>query len=267
MVFRRIIFNALLVGLLAGFILSVIQLLTVTPIILAAEMFEVADVNVHGADSHHGSHGSPGHHGEAIVTEESWAPADGSERTLYTFISNGFAGIGFAALLLALMAQMQILSVAQLTPLKGLLWGIAGFVTFFLAPALGLPPEIPGVEAAAVEHRQAWWLMAVIGVGGGLIILAYAPIKLKILGFLFLAVPYLLPIPHHDGPAFTHPDPAVVETLMQLHQQFIFVSAASNLAFWLLLGGLSAWAVNNVVLRGVELPITHRSNKKSHDQV
>lgn len=233
MIFRRIIFNALLVGLFSGLVLSAVQIFAVNPIIFQAEAFEIA-----GHD--HASHDH---------SDQAWSPEDGIERTIFTVVSNVFAGIGFAAIILALMSQLQMKGLTQLNPKKGIIWGIASFLAFFVAPGLGLPPEIPGITAAPVEQRQIWWTLAVIGVGLGLFMLAYAPLKLKIIGAISIASPYLIHIPHHEGPAFTHPDPEAVQTLTSLHQQFIVASGISNLLFWITLGLISAWAVNRWILK------------------
>ena len=234
MVFRRIIFNAVVVGALAGLLLSVLQIISVNPIIFAAEAFEVVEHD----------HGSHDHSGEA------WAPADGGERTLYTVLSNMLAGVGFASVILALMSQFQLQGLTRLNLAKGVLWGAAGFIAFFVAPGLGLPPEIPGIEASPVEHRQTWWVLAVFGVGAGLLVLAFAPAKFKALGALLIALPYVINAPHPEGPAFTHPDPAAVEALTALHEKFIMMSGVSNLVFWLVLGLVSAWVLNRRVLKG-----------------
>ncbi len=237
MIFRRIILYALLVGFLAGALLSAAQILTVNPIIFEAETFEVQAEFSHVILEH---------------SDEAWSPEDGFERTLYTLLANIFAGIGFSVVILALMSQLQTQGITQLNLFKGLLWGAAGFTVFFLAPGLGLPPEIPGIDAAPLENRQLWWLLAVVSVGIGLLVLAFASLKYKLLGILALALPYCVTIPHHEGPAFNNPDPQAITTLMTLHQEFILASGFSNLLFWLALGAISAWVLNRWVLKGVE---------------
>ena len=242
MIFRRIILAALLVGFIAGLVLSVVQIVAVNPIIFAAESFETEEGHDHGTHDH---------------GEEEWAPADGAERTGYTIVANVLAGIGFSAIILALMSQLQLQGLARVTALKGLAWGLGGFVVFFVAPGIGLPPEIPGIEAAPVEHRQNWWLLAVLCVGVGLLVISFVPLKLKALGVLLAAVPYIVNIPHHEGAAFAHPDAEAVATLTQLHQQFIIASGFSNLAFWLVLGVVSAWLLKAWVLRSIQLDGTN----------
>lgn len=224
-------------GFLAGLVLTVAQVASVNPIIFAAEAFEVEQAHDHATHDH---------------AEKAWTPEDGAERTGYTVLANILVGIGFAALLLAVMSQMQLQGLTRLSVLKGLAWGAAGFLAFFVAPGMGLPPEIPGIEAAPVEHRQTWWLFAVVCVGAGLMVLSFVPLKYKGLGAVLVVLPYLVEIPHAQGPVFSHPDAETVEALTQLHQQFIIASGLSSFVFWLVLGGLSAWVLNAWILRGVQ---------------
>ncbi len=236
--FRRIIFSAALIGLLAGLLNSGVQMLDVTAIIFQAETYEVADVDAASMGGH--SHGHDHEHSAAA-----WAPEDGAERTMYTFIANILSAIGFAAILLALMNQCQQQGMTQLSSAKGVLWGLAGFLSFFVMPGLGLSPEIPGMQAAALESRQLWWALTVLSSVLGLALLAFSPLPLKALGLFSLIIPHMLGAPHLDGPEFSHPDPSVVETLHNLHQQFIVATGISNLIFWLVLGVACAWAIKH----------------------
>lgn len=251
MLFRRIIFSAVCLGLLTGLLMSLFQYLGVTPIIIAAEQYEVQV-----APGDHGGHS----HGEQVMAPANglasqqaqppaeWEPADGIERNVYTAVSNVLAAIGFSALLLSLMAQCQLQGFASLSLAKGVLWGLAGFAVMFLAPSLGMPPEIPGLEAAAIEHRQGWWLLAVLCAALALALFCYAPWLIKVFGVGLLALPYLIGAPHPDGPAFSHPDPQTIEVLNALHHQFIFASALSSLLFWLVLGAACGWVLNRQIL-------------------
>jgi predicted cobalt transporter CbtA len=47
-------------------------------------------------------------------------------------------------------------------------WGAGGFVVFGAAPGLGLPPELPGMHAAPLHHRQGWWVMTALATFCGL---------------------------------------------------------------------------------------------------
>ena len=245
MLFRRIIFCALFIGFLSGLLFTAIQSISVSPIIFAAEQYEVAEPQAAPVQGHHHGEGAPSEHHH---DQEAWGPNDGMERTLYTLLSNVLAGIGFAAILLSIMSQLQLKGVANLSIVKGLAWGVAGFIAFFVAPGIGLPPEIPGIEAAPLDNRQTWWLLAVVASGVGIGTLAFAKGAYKIIGVAFIALPFLIGAPHSAGPVFTHPDANVVAILSDLHHQFIVASGVANLAFWLALGALCAWALNRQVL-------------------
>jgi len=233
MIFTRIIYSAVGIGLLTGLLLSLMQIVSVDPIIFAAEAYELEmpDASPAGHEGHDHDH-------------TGWAPADGLERTAYTVLSNISAAIGFAAIMLALMNLFAMMRQGDFKPVHSLLWGLAGFAALYLAPAIGLPPEIPGIEAAPSGHRQAWWLLAVSSIGAGLGLLALAPLRYKAISVLFFAIPYLVGAPHPEGPLFVHPDPAAVIALMELHQRFIIASGIVNLLFWIALGLACGYAFN-----------------------
>jgi len=228
MLFRRIIFSAVIIGFLTGLLNSGVQLVDVTSIIYGAEAYEIAEVEPAASHTH-----------EA----EAWAPEDGTERIVYTFISNILAGIGFAAILLAVMSQFQQQGLTQLSASKGVLWGLVGFIAFFAAPGLGLSPEIPGTQAAELEQRQVWWVFTVLATIIGFAVLAFSPLKFKLLGVVSIVLPHIIGAPHIDGPEFSHPDPAAVEALTQLHHQFMMATGISNFVFWLALGICCAWSI------------------------
>ena len=246
MIFTRIIYCSVLIGMATGLLLSLLQVLTVDPIIFQAETYEIIET-----DST-----QPAGHENYDHDHSGWAPADGSERTFYTVLSNISAGVGFSAIILALMSQFWLPRRRVINLRHSLLWGLAGFAALYLAPGIGLPPEIPGIQAAPVEQRQFWWALTAICVGVGLGILAWSPIKLKAIGLLFLVVPYLVGAPSHQGPEFVHSDPVVVEALIDLHQQFIVTSGAVNLMFWMALG-LACGAAFNRWFRSVVLADEH----------
>jgi hypothetical protein len=77
-------------------------------------------------------------------------------------------GNRFAALLLSTV----ILGGFGLDIRHGLLWGLAGFACFTVAPALGLPPKPPGVPVADVRARQLWWALTAGVTATGLILIA-----------------------------------------------------------------------------------------------
>jgi cobalt transporter subunit CbtA len=114
------------------------------------------------------------------------------------------------------------------------LWGGAGFLAFGLAPALGLPPELPGAPAADLASRQTWWLLAAGCTASGLALMAFArqPI-LRLAGVAALVIPHAIGAPHADGVAGSVP--------AELAGRFAVASLFAAAVFWGVLGGLSGY--------------------------
>ncbi|WP_426416917.1 CbtA family protein [Aestuariirhabdus sp. LZHN29] len=240
--FRQTVFQSLAAAVIAGLLLTLIQQLGVTPLILEAEQYEIAEpVSIHS--NQQSATAQHDHHGAA------WAPDDGFERHLFTLISNTMAAFGFALLLIAAIRTGQIAGRWQrVSFLAGLSWGGAGFLVFFAAPSLGLPPEIPGMVAAELEARQVWWVFCASSTAVALAIIALAPLKWKTLGLLPLLLPHLVGAPQMEGPHFVHPDPAAVQALTAIHQQFIWATGITNALYWLLLGALCCGLISRAPL-------------------
>jgi len=249
--FRNIVFAACLAGVLAGLVITGLQLFVTVPIILKAETYEPGG-HTHGAEH---AHGSGGHaHAEQPAASESvtgsggvfsglyrslyafqhaesdWGPKNSWQRNGSTLVANILLAIAFGLLLVAAFSLRSNPRWAE-----GLLWGLGGYATFFALPALGLPPEIPGNFTADLVSRQGWWLMTVLFSGVGLALIALQrPWMWKILGTLLVVAPHVLGAPQPEVHGGTAPE-ALAET-------FIWRAAFVNLVFWLLLGGLGAWA-------------------------
>src|SRR5690606_27228188 len=144
--FRNLFFAAVLAALCAGLVMSAIQHFRVTPLILHAETFE-GEGHSHGAAETHVHEDGTAHTHEA---PEEWAPQDGFERSSYTLLANLLVSAGFALVL----GAVSMFAGIPLTFANGALWGVAGFLTFSLAPAYGLAPELPGMPAADLFARQ-----------------------------------------------------------------------------------------------------------------
>ncbi len=221
-------------GLLAALLLTLLQSFWVTPLILQAETYESSAPESTASVEHEHAHATEAHdhasreHGHSH-DEEAWAPEDGLQRTLFTGLSNLVVAVGFALML----AGLYVVRTPQKT-WQGLLWGLAGFATFSLAPSVGLPPELPGTAAADLVSRQYWWIGTAAATALGLGLLAFGQHwTLRVLGLLLLPIPHLIGAPH----------PAVHESLAPaaLGQEFIYASLLTNALFWIALGVASAW--------------------------
>lgn len=218
---RMIAVSALWSGLWAGLLLTAAQSVQVIPTLLQAEVYEekAAIANHMPADS--GIDQMDQHEAEI------WRPRNGVERTFFTALANVSLGVGFALLMGAASAFRGGIGNWR----NGLLWGLAGYAIFFAAPSLGLPPEVPGAEAADLKDRQVWWLMTVFDTAIGLWLLVFSKTGLnKLFGALLLVSPHLIGAPQPD----MHNSAAPVE----LENTFIVATTAANAVFWLALGGL-----------------------------
>jgi cobalt transporter subunit CbtA len=149
---------------------------------------------------------------------------------VYTLVADVLTGIGFALLL----AAGFTLRGGGVTWREGFFWGLAGFATFTIAPGLGLPPEVPGTEAAPLFDRQLWWLATVVSTGGALALLAFtrrAP--WVILAAILIVLPHLYGAPQPAPQASAAPE--------ALARQFVVAVTIVNFLFWLILGASTGY--------------------------
>lgn len=228
---KRILIAGLLAGFIGGVAISVVQEFTTTPIILHAEEFENGGGG-EGVEHRHGARDTGirliapalAHAGEG----EAWGPSDGLERTLYTSLANVLTGVGFALVLVACFA----LSGRRVDGREGVLWGLAGFGIVSLAPALGLPPEVPGAMAAELTARQGWWLLCVALTAGGLWMLVFRSGTAWIVGgVVLMALPHLIGAPQPDRIGGAVPP--------ELAGHFAAASLVTAAIFWCITGWLS----------------------------
>ena len=199
---------------MSGLVLTGAQSLFVLPIIAEAESYEYAIDS--GVTS-----------GKNTVSEHSVA-AHSHTRLVWTAISNIGLGVGFGLLMTAFLSFRS-----QVNWREGLLWGMGGYATFFFAPALGLPPELPGTMLTALVSRQLWWLLAVTFTGIGLLLLILgSPGWLKAVGAALLPVPHLVGAPRPESYSAAAPE--------ALTSIFFAHTAMVNAIFWLFLGAVSA---------------------------
>ena len=258
---QRILLASVVAGAVAGIALTGLQAAAVAPLLFAAETYETGagDPGLlphrHGelTHSHAGGDRAHEHDGHALVSAGdrtapaaggdaaggagsahadghghdhggAWAPHDGIERTFWTGVSNVATAIGFALLVVAVFAWR-----GGATWRQGLLWGAAGFLVFFVNPAIGMRPEIPGAVAAGLLDRQLWWLLTVVCSAAGVGLLILAPKLLaKVGGAALLIVPHLAGAPHPEVEGGFAPG--------SLADSFVVAAAATNAAFWLVLG-------------------------------
>jgi cobalt transporter subunit CbtA len=180
----RVLTGALVAGLVAGFLAALLNLWTLSPLIVRAEGFEMAEVHVHADGAEH------------VHASEAPAPLD---RALGTIATTLVAYAGFGLVLGAGMAAAARHG-RRLDARTGLLWGLAGFAAVQLAPAVGLPPELPGMDSAGLAARQSWWVLCVGSTALGLAALAFGRGVLWLAsGALLILLPHLWGAPQPLG--------------------------------------------------------------------
>lgn len=218
----RILSVGLLAGLLAGLLVAVLQQVTTTPLIIAAEAFETqapapSRVDAQKVDDHR-AHEHDGH-------DEGWKPADGLPRFFYTSLATIVTAVGLALLLVAGMAAAG----ERIDESHAIAWAAAGFVAFGLAPAAGLAPELPGSAAGDLVARQIWW----VGTACATAIAIWMFFKAERVLLRVLALAVLL-APHVIGA----PRPHELESRVpaELAAQFTALSLTVQACLWLLVG-------------------------------
>lgn len=243
---------ALGAGCAAGLALALLQVLFTTPLIIEAETYELASLNqptLHRAGGltddgrvwfvHSGEeHADEGELGLLDRFFGAWAPQDGAERTFYTSLSSILTGFGFGLMLLAAM----LLGAKRIDAETGLQWGLGAFAAVALAPALGLPPELPGSAAADLVSRQTWWIGTAVATALGLwLVIARREPLLKGAGLLIIVAPHLIGAPHPHEYASSVP--------AELQGHFVAASLVSAAVFWAVLGSVTGWIWQRIEAR------------------
>jgi cobalt transporter subunit CbtA len=221
----RVLLAAIIAGMLAGAAAGAFQVWRVTPLILAAEVYE----NQTGSEGTQAA----GTETSEVQQAEPWVPGEGLERTAYTLLTNLIMGVGFAFVL----AAVVVFSGQTITAQNGVLWGLAGFIVFTLAPATGLAPELPGMPAGDLVARQTWWLGTTLATAGGIALMVLQKnIALKALGVVLLVVPNVVGAPH--PPTLESAVPAI------LAADFAANTLAMLALYWIVLGVSMGWWLN-----------------------
>ena len=214
----RILISALFAGACAGAIIGLLQLIFVQPVLLHAELYEAGDLV---------------HFGAASVSAQPELPGFDAMRDGLSVIFTMLTYTGYALILTAAMCFAEDRG-ARIDGRWGILWGIAGFVAFHLAPGFSLAPEVPGVAAADVALRQVWWFATVAAACGALWLIAFnRSWTAWIAGAALLAAPHLIGAPEPE--TFTGPVPTEIGAL------FAARALGIGLVAWVLLGAFAGY--------------------------
>lgn len=246
---KRMVTSAVFAGLAAGLLAALLHFAFVQKLILLGEDYETgAMVHFGGVTAHdHADHDhgatepvmpdplapnptAPAGHQHSHAPDEDAGPLQRNALSVLffvaTYVSYGLilaAGFGLAE------------SMGKTVGLReGLLWGIAGFVAFQLAPAMGLEPELPGTMAADLSARALWWWGTALATAGGLALIGYGK-GLPAYGaaILLLALPHFIGAPELEGYTGVAPP--------ELASAFAARGLGVGLAVWAVLGALTGY--------------------------
>jgi cobalt transporter subunit CbtA len=199
-------------GIVAGSTLFIVQRWTTLPLIYQAELHEQEQ--------------------SQVLSTTNDPPQDETARSAYTLLGDIFVAIGFGLMLSAAYVLSDKFGLRH-----GIFWGLAGFATFQLGPALVVPPALPGFELASLSTRQGMWLIAASSTGLGLALVIRERKSTKFMGVILMVLPailkFLIPVTPQPAPVFTN--------VSTLESQFIFLTLACSLLMWLILGAASCW--------------------------
>lgn len=209
--FAKIAVSALIAGFGAGLVHALMQFVYIKPMIAHAELFEL---------------------GATIRLDQVTPPRAAIDwgREGFNIVFSALLYTGYALVLLAAMSFAEDRG-QPITPRVGLLWGVAGFITMHFAPAFGLAPDMPGLNAAAIEPRQIWWFATAAATGIGLWLIAFGQ-NWSMWGaaIILIATPHIIGAPLPDS--FTNVAPP------ELAANFAARTLGTALVVWTTLGAL-----------------------------
>ena len=212
---KNLFVSAICAGIVAGLIAALLQFIFVIPVLLEGELFET------GARLHFGNDGSPQSDRGVPGFGDDW----GRHSMTVAFNIITYTGYG---LILAAMISYAALKGSIIPSRQGVIWGLCGFIAVQLAPAIGLPPELPGTLAAEIGPRQMWWLGTIVATAIGMGLIAFGRSYLPLCGIAIILIPHLVGAPHLD--AFFGVAPP------ELAAEFATLSLGTSAAGWAVLG-------------------------------
>ena len=230
--FQSLFFAALIAGLVAGAGMSIVQQWRVAPLILEAEVYEDSEAAAAEAQPAADHAAMPAHEHEHEHGADEWKPDNGFQRIGLTVLADLLAALGFAFIL----GAASVLTGIPVTAQNGILWGLSGFLVFQLAPAFGLPPELPGMPAADLVARQIWWWGCALATATAIFGVAkFRNWPAVAIAVVLVALPFLIGAPAQPDEASSVP--------AHLATSFAANALGTGAIFWLALGPLYGWLI------------------------
>jgi cobalt transporter subunit CbtA len=242
MIFQRLIWSALAAALLVGSVQTGVQRWQAAPLIFAAEVYEEQKAQAPEPSAAQSTHVhaegvAPEHAHDAGAVNE-WEPENGAERIGWTWVANVLHAFSMALLVFAVMGLGLYQRGAALASLPLAAWvAAAGWLSFHFLPSLGLHAEVPGMDAAPLQARQLWWVLAVGSAVAACGVLGWVRASWRwAVAAVLLALPFVVGAPHLQGDALAGFGPPAHAALEQLGRQFIWATTWVSLSFWVGMG-------------------------------
>ncbi len=212
---QRMLTSALFAGCAVGLLAALLHFAFVQKYVLLGELYETGAVThfSSGSASETASsapdpapesahdHANPGQHADGLAHEahaHGPSPSD-MTRNAYTVLFTVLVYSAYALILVAGFGLAESFG-PKIGAAEGMLWGLAGFASFQMAPAMGLAPELPGTIAADLGARQLWWWGTVAATASALALIGYGRKPWAILlAAILLAAPHLIGAPQIDA--------------------------------------------------------------------
>ena len=236
MIFSRLIWAGLAVALVVGALQTGLQRWQALPIILAAEVYEDQKA-VPPAVEPAPTAGHVQAHEHVHDAAEAWSPANGVERSAWTWVANVLHAFGMALLTMAIMAVCVWRGTALRTLPLALVTAAAGWLVFHFWPSIGLHAEIPGMDAPRLGSRQGWWVLAAGSAALACVAVAglRSPLRWCVAAAL-LALPYVVGAPSITADPLSGFQGEAQVALRELGSRFIWATTWVALSFWLSMG-------------------------------
>jgi len=233
---KHILSSGLIAGLAAGLLCALLQLWLVEPQILLAEKYETGELvhfgGVKGGSADQTAMPMQQAADAGTAPAVTMAPAGDEDSQPQRYgLTVLFSILTYAGYGLLVTGGMMAAGNAgyRIGSPEALLWGLAGFLAFQALPAIGLPPELPGVPAVDLGARQLWWGATAVSAVVGLSLIGYGKGLLsRLVGAAVLLIPQVVGAPEVEAFAGQVPP--------ELAAMFAARTLGVGLITWLTLG-------------------------------
>lgn len=231
---KSLLSGGVIAGAVTGLAVALLQFFLIQPLIVEAERYETGELVLMGVAQDDPS----GSSGDTVLSAHDAHDADDEfsvvVRSGLTVLTLVLTWSGFGLVAGASLATHRALWGPNSISVPAL--ALSGFATFALSPSLGLPPELPGMQAAELSHRQMWWVMTAAATVAGLFLASGVKSWLgRLAGLALMVAPHLLgaPQPPASVPVIP-PDLAALYSARALGLSLIGWLALASLLFRLM---------------------------------